>query len=269
MWTQEKGVERMRNLLIIVLFSIAAAQLAMLCFGRRKKLKCLKRFLISCAALGLLFWLPPVFWDGLHISEFPFAKLAVAGAGNADSSEYLTFPERAGSDGQVIYFNQADSRWADKKYGPSDLIRDTGCGPTVLAMAVSSFTDKNMNPEEMCQWAYENGYCSVGSGSYHGLIAEGLEHFGLKNTVTNNGDEVKQALLEKRPVIALMGEGHFTGGGHFILLCDIDEEGKVSVADSNSAERTQQKWDFDLIRSEAKMSPVSGGAFWMIETGNV
>lgn len=259
----------MRSWLIIGLFLMAVAQLAMLCFGRRKKLKCLKRFLTSCAALGLLLWLPPVFSDGLHIPEFPFAKFAVAGAGNADSSDNVSFPERAGSDGQVLYFNQADSRWADKKYGPSDLIRDTGCGPTVLAMAVSSFTDNSVNPEEMCQWAYENGYCSVGSGSYHGLIAEGLDHFGLKNTVTNNGDEVKQALREKRPVIALMGEGHFTGGGHFILLCDMDEDGKVSVADSNSVERTRQKWDFDLIRSEAKMSPVSGGAFWIIETEKV
>lgn len=259
----------MRIWLVIGLFLLAVAQLAMLCFGRRKKLRCLKRFLASCAALGILLWMPPVTLEGLRLPEFPFAKLAAAGMGVAGDSEDVTFPERAGSEGQVLYFNQTDSRWADKKYGPSDLIRDTGCGPTVLAMAVSSFTDETVNPEEMCQWAYENGYCSVGSGSYHGLIAEGLEHFGLRNTVTNNGEEVKRALLEKCPVIALMGEGHFTGGGHFILLCDMDEEGKVSVADSNSAERTRQKWDFELIRNEAKMSPVSGGAFWIIETEKI
>ena len=192
----------------------------------------------------------------------------MAMSGRTKSLEDEGFPERAGSDGQVVYYNQTDPRWADKNYGPSDLIRDTGCGPTVLAMTVSSFTDRKMNPEEMCQWAYENGYCSVGSGSYHGLIAEGLEHFGLEITVSNSGDEVKQALLEKRPVIALMGEGHFTGGGHFILLCDMDRDGQVSVADSNSVERTRQKWDFDLIQSEAKTSPVSGGAFWIIEAKN-
>lgn len=243
----------------IGLFLLAVMQLAMLCFGRRKKLKCLRRFLTTSLLLGLLLWLPADFPKGISLPEISLLKMAQADAGN------VTFPEHAGADGQVLYYNQTDSRWADKKYGPSDLIRDTGCGPTVLAMAVSSFTDKMINPEEMCRWAYENGYCSVGSGSYHGLIAEGLEHFGLKNTVTNSADEVKRALLEKHPVIALMGEGHFTGGGHFILLCDMDEEGKVSVADSNSAERTQQKWDFNLIREEAKISPVSGGAFWIIE----
>ena len=30
----------------------------------------------------------------------------------------------------------------------------------------------------------------------------------------------------------------------------MDRDGQVSVADSNSVERTRQKWDFDLIQSE-------------------
>ena len=258
----------MKNLLIIGIFLIAVAQLATLCFGRRKKIQCLKRFLTSCAVLALLLWFPPVFPKKAPTPEPSPARQVMAMSGRTKSLEDEGFPERAGSDGQVVYYNQTDPRWADKNYGPSDLIRDTGCGPTVLAMTVSSFTDRKMNPEEMCQWAYENGYCSVGSGSYHGLIAEGLEHFGLEITVSNSGDEVKQAFLEKRPVIAVMGEGHFTGGGHFILLCDMDRDGQVSVADSNSVERTRQKWDFDLIQSEAKTSPVSGGAFWIIEAKN-
>lgn len=255
----------MRYFLMAGLFLLAAAQFAVLCFGRRKKWKCLKRFLASCAAFAVLLWIPPVFSDAAPLPEEVGAKPAVAGAGNGSAAEDTAYPERAGTDQQIYYYNQADPRWADKNYGPSDLIRDTGCGPTVLAMAVSSFTDQKMDPEEMCRWAYENGYCSVGSGSYHGLISEGLEYFGLENTVTNSGEEVKWALLEKRPVIALMGEGHFTGGGHFILLCDMDSDGQVSVADPNSVERTQEKWDFDLIRQEAKISPVSGGAFWIIE----
>lgn len=245
------------------LLLLAVMQLAALCFGRRKKLKCLKRFLMTAAALGMLLWMPPLpelLPKGIGLPDISLLKRAAAGTAD------LTVPERVGMEGQIFYYNQADPRWADSSYGPSDLIRDTGCGPTVLAMAVSSLTDTVMTPEEMCRWAYENGYCSVGSGSYHSLIAEGLEHFGLHSRTTNNGDEVRQALLEKKPVVALMGEGHFTGGGHFILLCDMDGDGKVSVADSNSVERTREKWDFELIRSEAKASPAAGGAFWIIDT---
>ena len=62
-----------------------------------------------------------------------------------------------------------------------------------------------------------------------------------------------------------MGEGHFTNGGHFILLCEIDKERMVTVADPKSAERTNKKWDFGIIAEEAKMSPVAGGAFWILE----
>lgn len=177
----------------------------------------------------------------------------------------MGYPDFVGSRNQIIYYNQEDPRWGEKTYGPVDKIKDTGCGPTVLAMAVSSFTENEMDPKEMCDWAYVNGYCSVGSGSYHTLIARGLQSFGIANRVTNSSQEVKGALRNGNPVIALMGEGHFTSGGHFILLCEMDKGGMVTVADPKSAERTNKKWAFSIIAEEAKMSPAVGGAFWILE----
>lgn len=188
-----------------------------------------------------------------------------APAQQAEESETAVYPDFVGSRDQIIYYNQEDPRWGKKTYGPVDKIADAGCGPTVLAMAVSSLTENEIDPEEMCRWAYINGYCSVGSGSYHSLIAEGLEHFGIKTNVTNRSSEVEKALKEEKPVIALMGEGHFTSGGHFILLCEMDENGRVTVADPKSVERTEKKWEFEIIAEEAKTSPAAGGAFWILE----
>lgn len=179
--------------------------------------------------------------------------------------ETVQYPNFVGSRNQIIYYNQEDPRWCEKNYGPVDKIKDTGCGPTVLAMAVSSFTENEMDPKEMCDWAYVNGYCSIGSGSYHTLIAQGLQSFGIANRVTNSSKEVKEALQNGNAVIVLMGEGHFTSGGHFILLCEIDGRGMVTVADPKSAERTNKKWNFDIIAEEAKMSPATGGAYWILE----
>ena len=203
-----------------------------------------------------------VLQGGLFLKETVREILFAEQRNQMETTEY---PDFVGSRNQIVYYNQEDPRWGEKTYGPVDKIRDTGCGPTVLAMAVSSFTKNEMNPKEMCDWAYVNGYCSVGSGSYHTLIGEGLEHFGLKTTVTNSGRKVKAALQEGKTVIVLMGEGHFTSGGHFILLCEMDEEGNVTVADPKSAERTKQKWDFNIITAEAKMSPAAGGAFWILD----
>ena len=177
--------------------------------------------------------------------------------------EAVGYPEYVGN--RIIYYNQEDPRWGEMTYGPVDRIADAGCGPTVLSMAVSSFTENKLNPKEMCDWAYVNGYCSIGYGSFHTLIANGLKQFGIENTVTNNSREVEIALESGKPVIALMGEGHFTRGGHFILLCEMDANKKVIVADPKSVERTMQRWDFNTIAEEAKMSPAAGGAFWILD----
>ena len=65
---------------------------------------------------------------------------------------------------EVVYYNQADSRWKDKLYGKTSTIGLSGCGPTSLVMVVSSLTGKKISPLGMCNWAYANGYCCEGSG---------------------------------------------------------------------------------------------------------
>ncbi len=250
-----------RYFLLLLLIFLAGAQLFTLFFGRRKKRAVLKRFLLTCIVCGLVYVTPFIF-SGAVDEVRTALPMDISFIKTDDEG---TYPLRAGEAEQIIYYNQEDPLWGEKNYGPVDKIQDTGCGPTVLAMVVSTFTENTLTPEEMCQWAYENGYCSIGSGSYHGLIGEGLEHYGISNQTTNSAEMVKTALEAGRPVIALMGEGHFTKGGHFILLCDIDDQGKVSVADPKSVERTQKKWDLDLILEEAKSSPVTGGAFWIVE----
>ncbi len=59
---------------------------------------------------------------------------------------------------EVVYYNQGDSRWGNELYGKHDTIMEAACGPTSLAMVVSSLTDTVTDPGEMSEWAYENGY---------------------------------------------------------------------------------------------------------------
>ncbi len=167
--------------------------------------------------------------------------------------------------GWPTYYNQNDPAWGKELYGESDYIEDTGCGPTVLAMVVSTLGDNKINPKQMADWAYQNGYCSQGFGSYHTLIAQGLAAYGIETTTTNDGAEVKTALQAGYPVIALMGEGHFTGSGHFLLLYDIDNKNKVSLADPESEQNSKMKWDLSTILAEAKVSPTTNGAYWIIQ----
>ena len=70
---------------------------------------------------------------------------------------------------EVIYFNQLDERYANQPYG-TDHIGGYGCGPTSMAIVVSSLTSETVDPLQMARWAYEHGYWCSKSGSYHTLI---------------------------------------------------------------------------------------------------
>lgn len=167
---------------------------------------------------------------------------------------------------EVVYYNQTDARWGYLMYGEYHNVAAAGCGPTSLAMAVSSLTDRVIDPAEMTAWAYENGYCAEGNGSYHSLIPNGAEHFGLKVTKNiTDAQDLVDALADGKLIIVIMGPGHFTVSGHFIVLRGITSEGKVLVADPVSIRKTGMEWDMGIILSEAKSWAAAGGPFWILE----
>jgi hypothetical protein len=174
----------------------------------------------------------------------------------------ITFTDGATA---VIYYNQLDARYADEPYG-TDRIGTHGCGPTSLAIVVSSLTDRIVDPVEMAAWSVANGGWAPENGSYHGLIPNAARAFGLnvEGDVQNTPQKIIDALASGKLVIALMSKGHFTKGGHFIVLRGVTADGKILVADPASKRRSEQEWDFGIILDEARRGAAAGGAFWII-----
>lgn len=166
----------------------------------------------------------------------------------------------------VVYYNQTDERWGNHMYGTMHTIAVGGCGPTALAMVVSSMTDRMIEPKEMADWSVENGHCCDGNGSYHTLINMGAEHFGLavKSAGVGDGQQIIDALADGKLVVAIMGPGHFTVSGHFIVLRGVTAEGQILVADPVSVRKTGLEWDFRIILSEASRKTYNNGPFWII-----
>ncbi len=167
----------------------------------------------------------------------------------------------------VVYFNQRDTRWADAPYGP-DNIGGYGCGPTAMSIVVSSLTDQTADPVYMANWAAQHGYCVKGKGSAHALIPGAAAAFGLSCSGCSRTEpqRVVDALARGELVVALMSKGHFTSGGHFIVLRGVTDDGKILVADPASVTRSNQSWDLSLIVAEAHKSAAAGGPFWIIGT---
>ncbi len=153
----------------------------------------------------------------------------------------------------VPLFLQWDKRWGYKEYG-SDVAGLTACGPVCLSMCAYYLTnDEAMSPNKMIDFAIENNYYVKGSGSLWTLISEGGEKLGLeveelpldKNTIVRN-------LENGNPVICVMGKGHFTSTGHFIVLTGVDGNGNFTVNDPNSISNSSKSWSYDVISGEIK-----------------
>lgn len=167
----------------------------------------------------------------------------------------------------VTYFCQADDEWKDQPYG-TDTIGPYGCGPTAMAIAVASLTDTDTDPAAMAAWAVEHGYWARRSGSYHSIVLGTARSFGLlaEPFTSRDTDDVLDTLSQGKMLVALMGPGHFTIGGHFILLRGLTLDGQVLVADPNSLENSLTLWDAQVILDELASSQANGGPLWVLWT---
>lgn len=161
--------------------------------------------------------------------------------------------------GKFVYFNQGDAAWNSSGYG----IRAAGCGPTSMAVCITTLTKKWVTPVDTTSWAYQQGYYSS-AGSEHRAIPAMAEHWGLQcDGLGTNYQKIKESLKEGRPVVALMGPGYFTRGGHFMVLTEIDTDDNVTVADVGSRKRSQYKYSLRDVINQSKAAS-AGGPFWSI-----
>lgn len=171
--------------------------------------------------------------------------------------------------GEITYWNQLDypqyyysSNVNEPQYvgssGNYATIKSHGCGPTSLAIVLSSFTGTAIHPATVTQLVCQAGGC-YDSGTSFGSLKTIAERYGYDAEFVNkngNVSKVTNALASGDSlVIALMGPGTFTSGGHYIVLTGTRSDGYVSVADPASRPRTNQKWfSFNLVIEEAQSS---------------
>lgn len=165
--------------------------------------------------------------------------------------------------GDVVYYNQGD--YANYYYssdpqkaqyyqsGSAATIKSHGCGPTSLAIVLSSILGKQITPIETTSAVCKAGGCTS-SGSVYSTLVSVAQSYGVSTKTTSTNQDVIDALSTNNSlVIVLMGPGTFTSGGHFIVLTGVNSSGQVSVADPGSRARTEQKWfSFNTVVEQRK-----------------
>lgn len=172
--------------------------------------------------------------------------------------------------GSVVFYAQTD--YLTSFCGTQYSIKSSGCGVVSMAMVLSTFVDKSYDPITVMREAQSGNFCGPGiSGTNASFFAKSATTHGLGyQSVSKNGNLqlVLDALKSGNSlVIAHMGPGSFTSGGHYIVLSAVSDDGKVYVNDPYDAvNKTKRKtgngwYDFnDVIVKQLK----SKGQFHII-----
>lgn len=157
-----------------------------------------------------------------------------------------------------VSYLQTDPKWKNYNYsakGEKKTIGSSGCGVTAAAMVIATLKDKNVTPVTTAEWSMAHGYKALNQGTYYTYFVPQFKQYGITCRQLNSSNlyskfsssahtEALNALKNGNWVIAVMGKGHWTSSGHFILLYKY-ENGYVYINDpaSTKADRIKNTWD--------------------------
>ena len=182
-------------------------------------------------------------------NEMTRAKAEIESALSSASSPKLEATALSGNGALGEFINYYQYNYS-QHYG-GGTIASWGCGPTSLAMVLTYLKGEEITPVETA--ALGDGTYTCSEGTYWSYFGDMAERYGVQceeQEITSNN--IMNALKEGKPVIASMGPGHFTSGGHFIVLRGVDDNGQIIVADPASEDRSNVTWDVNLIVNEGK-----------------
>ncbi|MEE1199080.1 MAG: C39 family peptidase [Christensenellales bacterium] len=166
--------------------------------------------------------------------------------------EALNHPDavRGTNDTPVQFYSMKDPVWADYPYKATyttviERMGNSSCGPTSMAMAVSTLLGRAVLPPVLADWANANGYRDPYGidGTHENFFVACAARYGLSGEILYVGEDIAQALpvynrlasalKEGQIVIAnVVGGSPFTQSGHYLLLTSM-ENNQMSICDPN------------------------------------
>ena len=158
--------------------------------------------------------------------------------GNIDATgDIITYDTVGKGVKKVVYYNQGEDPWATMSYGAST-IKASGCGPTSLAIVISTLTGQTVTPEMTCAFSIANGEYIYGLGTCHSFPMNAAHHWGLncERVGKDRMGDIVNALKDGKMVVEICEAYTITGSGsgHFIVLTGVTKDGYITIADCAS-----------------------------------
>lgn len=128
---------------------------------------------------------------------------------------------------KLTYVSQIDNRWKNHPYtiinSPNQTIGTSGCGVATSAMIIESIVG-NISVTELADTFVKYGYRSLNNGTYWSVYRAVADEFNIEYRETSNFSVMLELLKNNHYIIASVGNGLFTTGGHYIMIYGIDGE---------------------------------------------
>lgn len=128
---------------------------------------------------------------------------------------------------QLTYISQIDSRWRYYPYtstgSTSQTIGSSGCGVASATMIIDSIVG-NVSVTDVADTFVKFGYRSANNGTYWSAYRAIADEFNIEYQETSNFDTMLNKLRNNNYVIASVGNGLFTTGGHYIVIYAVDND---------------------------------------------
>ncbi len=144
-----------------------------------------------------------------------------------------------------VDYKQYDSRWATKMYSShgdkSQTMKSSACGPTAMADVVATLIDSTVTPPILADKAMAWGDRSYSSGTNWSFFKHIAGEYPFGNYLKSSSvADLKNCLDMGGYVVASMGKGYWTNGGHYICVWKYDDT-YIYANDPASSKRTKQK----------------------------
>lgn len=237
------------------------------------------RFVTNEGTFNLIIRVLELMQDGIEalrngfFSLFRWTDFITGGSGAGDSyfgnidasGDIIAYDTVENCQRRVVYYNQGEEPWGSMPYGTST-IGDAGCGPTSMAIVISTLTGQTVNPQMTCAYSISNGEYVSGVGTAHSFPTNAAHHWGLscERVGKDRMGYVVQSLKEGKMVVEICEAYTITGSGsgHFIVLTGVTRDGYITIADCASRERTGKVYSVETITSYGR--DLAEGAFWII-----
>ena len=126
---------------------------------------------------------------------------------------------------KLTYISQIDNRWKDYPYtvtnNKNQTIGKSGCGVATAAMIINSIVG-NVSVTELADVFVKYGYRSPNNGTYWSANRAIADEFNIEYQETSNFSVMLEKIRNNNYIIASVGNGLFTTGGHYVMIYGID-----------------------------------------------